>query len=201
MNENVGLWFPHTRNYQKSRNIICSWKLIFLKEQNTCIWFSILNLVLLLQQLTFTLTRQYSTQLTCATNISLEPNMLSRRRQEISQFYRTRKFIIIFTRILRWTACWVSPHPLILNYHIVFSFIHQWLCSPLFDPGLFFSSVMFFTQTAGLLGRVISLSQGRYPHTGQYKHIKNAHTDIHALNGIRTQYPSVWAGGRRQFMP
>jgi hypothetical protein len=58
-------------------------------------------------------------------------------------------------------------------------FIHQWLYSPLLGPGLF-SFVIFFTQTVGLLGRVISPSQGRYLHTGQHKHRVNAHTDIHA---------------------
>jgi hypothetical protein len=44
-------------------------------------------------------------------------------------------------------------------------FIHLWLHSPLMGPGLFSSSVIFFTQTVGLLGRVVSPSQGRYLHT------------------------------------
>jgi hypothetical protein len=35
---------------------------------------------------------------------------------------------------------------------------------------------IFFTQTVGLLGRVISPSQGRYLHTGRHKHGINAHT-------------------------
>jgi hypothetical protein len=46
---------------------------------------------------------------------------------------------------------------------IIFS--HQWLYSLLLGPGLFFSFVIFFTQTVGLLRRVISPSQGRYLHT------------------------------------
>jgi hypothetical protein len=54
--------------------------------------------------------------------------------------------------------------------------------------------VISFTQTVGLLGRVISPSQGRYQHTRQHKHRINAHTDIHALRGIRTNDSSVWAG-------
>jgi hypothetical protein len=37
----------------------------------------------------------------------------------------------------------------------------------------------------------ISLSQGRYLHAEQHKHINNA--NIHALNGIRTHDPSVYA--------
>jgi hypothetical protein len=79
----------------------------------------------------------------------------------------------------------------------IYSFIHQFLYSPLLGPGLFFSSVIFFIQSVGLLGRVISLSQGRYLHKGQHKQRINAHTDIYALSGIQTHDPSV----RRQFMP
>jgi hypothetical protein len=45
-------------------------------------------------------------------------------------------------------------------------------------PRLSFSFVIFFTQMVGLLERVISPSQGRYLHTGQYKHRINVHTDI-----------------------
>jgi hypothetical protein len=37
-----------------------------------------------------------------------------------------------------------------------------------------------FSQTVGLLGRVINPSQGRYLHT-EHKHRINAHTDIHAF--------------------
>jgi hypothetical protein len=51
----------------------------------------------------------------------------------------------------------------------------------------------FFTQTVGLLGWVISPSQGHYLHTGEHKHRINAYTDIHALSGIRTHDPSVRA--------
>jgi hypothetical protein len=44
---------------------------------------------------------------------------------------------------------------------IFIHFIHQWFYSPLLGPRLFFSFLIFFTQTVGLLGRVISPSQGR----------------------------------------
>jgi hypothetical protein len=80
-------------------------------------------------------------------------------------------------------------HPSIRFIH----FIHEWLYSPLLGPGLF-CSVIFFTQTVGLLGRVISPSQGRYLHTGQHKHGINAQADIYALSGIRTHDPNVRAG-------
>jgi hypothetical protein len=50
-----------------------------------------------------------------------------------------------------------------------------------------------FSRTVGLLGRVISPSQGRYLNIGQHKHRINAYTDIHALSGIQTHDPSVQA--------
>jgi hypothetical protein len=49
-----------------------------------------------------------------------------------------------------------------------------------------------FTQSVGLLGRVISPPQGRYLHT-EHKHIINAHRNIHALSCIRTHNPRVRA--------
>jgi hypothetical protein len=82
----------------------------------------------------------------------------------------------------------------------IHSFIHQWLYSPLLGPGQFFSFVIVFTQSVGLLGRVISPSQGRYLHTGQHKHRINAHTDIHAFewdSNVLSQRSSE----RRQLMP
>jgi hypothetical protein len=60
---------------------------------------------------------------------------------------------------------------------------------PLLGLGLF-SPSRFYTQSVELLGRGISLSQGLYLHTEQHKHRTNAHTDIHALSGIRTHNPS-----------
>jgi hypothetical protein len=60
-------------------------------------------------------------------------------------------------------------------------------------PDLFFSFVIFLTQTVGLLGQVISPSQGRYLHTGQHNRRIKAHTNIHVLSGIRTHDPSVRA--------
>jgi hypothetical protein len=48
-----------------------------------------------------------------------------------------------------------------------------------------------FSQTAGLLGRVISSSQGLYLNTGQHKH--RITPNIHVLSGIPTHDPSVRA--------
>jgi hypothetical protein len=83
----------------------------------------------------------------------------------------------------------------------IHSFIHQWLYSLLLGPGLVFSFVIFFTQSVGLLGRVIRPSQGRYLHTLEHKHRINAYTLKHPCLeldwNLRSQRPSE----RRQFMP
>jgi hypothetical protein len=51
-----------------------------------------------------------------------------------------------------------------------------------------------FSQTAGLLGRVISPPQGRYLNTGRHKHRISSYTpNIHALSGLRTHDSSVRA--------
>jgi hypothetical protein len=51
-----------------------------------------------------------------------------------------------------------------------------------------------FSQTVGLLGRVMSPSQGRYLNTGQHKQKKRTHAlNIHALSRIGTHDPSVRA--------
>jgi hypothetical protein len=59
---------------------------------------------------------------------------------------------------------------------------------------VFFLVSRSYTQPVGLLGRGISPSQGFYLHTEQHEHRINAHNiDIHALSGIQTPDPSVWA--------
>jgi hypothetical protein len=63
---------------------------------------------------------------------------------------------------------------------------------PLVGPWLFLQFVIFFTQTVGLLGRVINLSQAAFYTQGNTNCI-NAHTDNRAFSGIRTQDPSVRA--------
>jgi hypothetical protein len=55
-----------------------------------------------------------------------------------------------------------------------------------------FSVSWSYTLSVGILGREISQSQGLYLYTEQHKH-RITHTDIHALNGIRTHDPSVRA--------
>jgi hypothetical protein len=53
-------------------------------------------------------------------------------------------------------------------------------------------SLVIFTDGRSL-GRGISSSQGRDLYTGQHKHRINAHTDIHALCGIRIHDPGFRA--------
>jgi hypothetical protein len=71
------------------------------------------------------------------------------------------------------------------------NFLPEWLYSPCGPWPLF--SLLFCSQAVGLLGPVISPSQGLYLNTAQHKHIINAHTDIHVLSGIRTHDHSVRA--------
>jgi hypothetical protein len=69
-----------------------------------------------------------------------------------------------------------------------------------------------FSQTVGLLGRVISLSQGRYLNTGPHKHRINAHaharTHTHTHTHTKHLCPewdskpgSQRPSERKQFMP
>jgi hypothetical protein len=55
------------------------------------------------------------------------------------------------------------------------------------------SFVISFTQSVGLLGRVIRPSQGRYLHTQDNTNSINAYIDIPASSGIRTHEPSISA--------
>jgi hypothetical protein len=73
-------------------------------------------------------------------------------------------------------------------------FFFHWLYSPLGPWPLLFS-FMIILQMVGLLGWVISLSQGLYLITGQHTRTRTrVHApNIHALSGIRTHVPSFRA--------
>jgi hypothetical protein len=72
-----------------------------------------------------------------------------------------------------WAEIWMRD---LLNIH---SFIND-STALLLGPGLFFSFVIFFTQTVGLLERVISPSQGLYLHkTTTQTQNKRIHTHTH----------------------
>jgi hypothetical protein len=77
--------------------------------------------------------------------------------------------------------------------------IHQRIYSLMLGSGLFFSLVIFYIQTIGLLWQVISPSQGRCLHAGQHKHSIRTHrhpclgvgfeTTIPASERAKTVYP------------
>jgi hypothetical protein len=65
----------------------------------------------------------------------------------------------------------------------------QWLFQPIQGSDLLFSSVIIFSQTVGLLGRVISPSQGRYLNTEQtHAHTKHPYPEWYS--NPRSQRPS-----------
>jgi hypothetical protein len=70
---------------------------------------------------------------------------------------------------------------------------------PFVGPWPLFQFLDLFTQSVGLLGRGISLSQGHYLHTGQHKHNINAHRHPCLKWDSNTQ--SQCLSERRQFMP
>jgi hypothetical protein len=62
------------------------------------------------------------------------------------------------------------------------------------EPWLLTKFLIHLSQSVGLLGRLISLTQEIYLNIGQHKQNKRIHTpNIHALSGIRTHDPSVRA--------
>jgi hypothetical protein len=95
--------------------------------------------------------------------------------------------------------CAFSSLPCVSHVRHILDFIFfHWLYSPR-GPDIFFS-FMIILQTVGLLGRVISSSQGLYLHTGQHKHRINTYTKLPCLvwdSKPRSQLLSE----RRQFMP
>jgi hypothetical protein len=80
------------------------------------------------------------------------------------------------------------------------SFIHQWLYSPLLGPGVFFSFVIFFSQTVGLLGRGISPSQWPLL-THRATQTQNKRTHKHSFPEWDSSPRYQRSNERRQFMP
>jgi hypothetical protein len=97
------------------------------------------------------------------------------RRYSLCNFYRSA-FLDLKSRLLFKSYS---------KFLVLFSFIRQWLYSLLLCPGLFFSFVIFFTQTLELLGRVISPSQGRYTLDNTIPAFQRA-TRVHALDRAAT---------------
>jgi hypothetical protein len=87
---------------------------------------------------------------------------------------------------------------ILLNNRVSFvhSFIYQWLYSPLLRPGLFFSFVMLFTQTVGLLGRGIS-PDSRPLSTERTTQTQNIRTHIHPCLELDSNPRSQYSSQRR----
>jgi hypothetical protein len=83
--------------------------------------------------------------------------------------------------------------------HVVLCFFFQLFLQPVQCPGLFFNSVIIFTQKVGLLGRVKSPWQGRYLYTGQHKQNKRIHR--HQCLEWDSNPRSQCSNERKQFMP
>jgi hypothetical protein len=97
----------------------------------------------------------------------------------------------------RWKASRTCGNVLSIRLHFVFFFLvaptHLGACSRFWSIGLF---LQFLNQgqSVGLLGRVISSSQGLYLYTNTEKHTHTyTNTNIHALSGIRTHGPGFRA--------
>jgi hypothetical protein len=129
-----------------------------------------------------------------------EANSLS-ADQRIPFFLWIQRFITTFTRARHWTPFWarcIQPTALQQIFNIYSNGI-LWksfftMALPAYSgPRPLIQFRNHFSQTVGLLGRVISPLQGRYLLTGQHTHTHriNAHTNIHAMNGIRTHDPRV----------
>jgi hypothetical protein len=78
-------------------------------------------------------------------------------------------------------------------------FFFHWLYSP-FGPWPLIINFMTILQTVGLLGRVISSSQGLYLNTGQHKHRINAYICQTSMTCGGFE-PTIPASEGRQYMP
>jgi hypothetical protein len=72
------------------------------------------------------------------------------------------------------------------TYTHIYIYIFTGSTAPL-GPGLWFSVLWLFLQTVGLLGRVISSSQGLYLNRGQYKHRINTYTYQTSMPCVRLE--------------
>jgi hypothetical protein len=89
----------------------------------------------------------------------------------------------------------VPPHPKKLKKKQYLACFYYCGSTDLCRTFTAFSVSWSYPQSVGLLWRGISPSPGRYLHTKQHKHrIYAQSTDILALSGIRTHYPSVRVG-------
>jgi hypothetical protein len=113
-------------------------------------------------------------------------NLTAKSEQTVYKMWEPRRLTTLWAS----TACYRGTF-IFLPLSFIHSFHSSMALQPFVGPWPHLQFHNLFTETVGLLGRVICLSQGGYLHTGQTKHKINAHTNIHALRGIRTHDLSV----------
>jgi hypothetical protein len=87
--------------------------------------------------------------------------------------------------------CAECPAVLACNESVQVLHFFHWLYSPLGPWPLIFS-FMIILQTVGLLGRVISSSQGLYLNTGQHKHRINTYQTSMPCVGLEPTIPAFY---------
>jgi hypothetical protein len=107
-------------------------------------------------------------------------------------FYSVLLSCVLVAALQRADSCRRSPANCVCIYPSM-------ALQPFFGPWLLFQILDLFTQTVGLLGRGISLSQGRYIHTGKHKNSINAHR--HPCLDCDSNPRSQCLSGRKQFIP
>jgi hypothetical protein len=136
-----------------------------------------------------------------ATEVTIEGRLLRNLVYGPRSEYRTSKYEGILTPRQSLILCGLQIVSQIKGYRTSngmmtakdYDFLFQWLFQPIQGPRPLIQFRNHFPQTVGLLGRVISPSQGLYLNAGQHKHRINACTNIHALSEIQTHDPSVRA--------
>jgi hypothetical protein len=116
--------------------------------------------------------------------------------------------VLLFASFLEYYHC-ILLAAIPVFYVVFLLYVSFWCCLPIYSLSLYiwlyspldldrFFSFLIYTQSVGLLGRVISRSQGRYLHTGQHKHSINAHR--HRCLDWDSNPRSQCYSGRRRFM-
>jgi hypothetical protein len=115
-------------------------------------------------------------------------------RRRKTKLYSHKERIII---IIIWRYKHMSSFYLLTLLFLLLSIFFFFNCffQPIQGPGLLFSSVIILSQTVGLLGRVISPSQGCYLNTGQHKHRINAYAQQTSMPWVRFE-PTIPASER-----
>jgi hypothetical protein len=110
-----------------------------------------------------------------------------------SEWLPVSRTLLCPMELCSWGGSYIRVYPYVTSPVVGEQYISLFLSVPiaLVNLGRFIQFII-YTQSVGVLGRGISLSQSHCIQAEQYKH-RIKHTDIHALSGIRTHDPSVRA--------